>query len=136
MPPSLISPVDATCIYLGLVLLATTTYTIILRLKGLTASLLHTFGWGSTYAILWPASSCILTVLGLWWGFLPHPLAFPISAIITILPATAVTSATLKDIGSSPLARKADRPPPPPTRSTVPPPSSRPEPQRVRPKWG
>lgn len=128
---------DVTLIYLAVSLIATLTYTGVLYLRGLTASLLHVLTWGSTYALVWPGTTAILSVLGIWYRFLPgSSTAFSISAIISLLPAAGVTSLALRDAGSSPLARKADRPASPPPPATVPPPTTAPPPRRIKPKWG
>jgi len=57
---------DITLIYLTVSFIATLTYTGVLYLRGLTASLLHVLTWGATYALVWPGTTTILSVLGIY----------------------------------------------------------------------
>ena len=130
MQSALTSIPDVTLIYFGITLSATIIYTIYVALQNLTASLLHILGWASTYALIWPAITCIIAILGMWYTFLPSSSsAFIIAAIISLIPAGGITSLALADVGSSPLARKADQTPPPPPQATVPPPP------KPNPRW-
>ena len=121
----------ASMLYLAILATSTCLYAAYLPSTNRGATAGHLTLVASLHAFLWPSATAILSTLGIWYGLLPpSTAAYPIASILTFLPSFKLAVIVAEDLGSSPLARKADRKPPH-VQEEAQLPSQPPQPKRV-----